>query len=178
MNYYYLAASLPALSMEAPPPMSGRAYRALCQEHLSAGDFRVLDEALTPGDEPPRSALGREWWDHDRDLRNAVVRIRASRLRTDPAPFLRADAFDTSCERAAADAYAKPNPRERELALDRFRWLQLDALAGYDPFSVRALVAYGLKLRLVERWAAMDAGKGRQTIESIVSKDTTNQEMT
>jgi hypothetical protein len=178
MNYYYLAASLPALNMEVPPPMSGRAYRALCQEHLAAGDFRVLDEALTPGDEPPRSALGRQWWDQDRELRNAVVRIRAARLRTDPALFLREDALDTSCERAAADAFAKPNPRERELALDRFRWRQLDALAGYDPFSVRALVAYGLKLRLAERWAAMDASKGRQTIESIVSKDTTNQEIT
>jgi len=158
--------------------MSSQAFRALCREHLTAGDFRVLDAALTRGDEqPPASALAREWWARDKALRNAIVRIRAARLRTDPARFLRADDLDTSSERAAADAYAKPNPRERELALDRFRWTQLDALAGYDPFSLRALVAYGLKLRLVERWAAMDAGKGRQTIDTIVSKDTANQEM-
>jgi hypothetical protein len=117
------------------------------------------------------SALGREWRERETQLRNAVARARANRAKRDAAPFLRPTAqHDTGIEKAVADAFAKDTPREREWALDQFRWRMLEELAGFNPFAGRAMLAYGLRLKLVERWAAMAEPRGEEAAARIVGK--------
>jgi Protein of unknown function (DUF2764) len=52
------------------------------------------------------------------------------------------------------------DPHARELLLDRLRWTLLDELAARPAFGLQAVLAYGLKLRLAEKWAAMDEAAG------------------
>lgn len=168
MNYYYLAASLPMLSLETPPPFSFDKFRKLCQEHLACADLSALDELAGPVTDRSENRFVAQWRDKEIELRNALVKIRVSRLRRDASLYLKEQkGFDTYIDKAASDAFSKSNPMERELALDRFRWRQIEELAGYDPFSGRAILAYGLKLRLAERWAAMDEEKGRKKAQGI-----------
>jgi len=171
MNYYFLAASLPSLSLDSPPPLSFDQFRALCAEHFTPGEMRALDELRSPVTEDARDAFVSGWRHREVRLRNAVARARAARLQKDPAACVREQqGFDASEERAVADAFAKNTPADRELALDRFRWKQIEELAGFDMFSPRALLAYGLKLRLAERWAGMSEEKGRAQAEEMVGR--------
>ena len=171
MNYYYFAASLPALSPDAPPPFTAAAVLEACRQHLSAADAAEAARLLAGPGEPGISPFGRAWHDRETLLRNAVARIRAARLKTDAAPHLRpAAGYDAAAERAAADAFARPTPSEREKALDRFRWRTLDELAAGGLFSSAAVLAYGLRLRIVERWASLDKARGRAAADAWVAE--------
>jgi hypothetical protein len=169
MSYFYFAATLPELSIEQAPPLSSDAFTALCRENLSDGDFAAL-EALSNDEATHRRTFVRQWKDKETQLRNALVRVRASELKRDPGPYLREQiGADGSVDRTVGDAFGRKTPQDRELVLDRFRWTQAEALAGYDPFSIDAILAYSVKLKLAERWAGMDEDAGRNKADEIVS---------
>jgi hypothetical protein len=177
MNYYFLVASLPALSLDAPPPLSSDRFSGICREHLNREDLAALGDLAGPLAAPSPHPFVREWRNREILLRNAVARQRASRLKRDPAPHLRERReFDPGVERAAAEAFAKPDPLERERSLDRFRWRDLDELAGLNPFSSEAVLAYSVKLRLVEQWSRLNRAEGRQRLEETVNAESKEQE--
>lgn len=170
MNYYYLAASLPMLSLEHPPTIRYARFHALCEEHLSSADLAGLGELETAPDAQARHPFVSAWRKCDSALRNAVARLRAQRLSKDPAPYLRPGQEDSDAERAATEAFARPSPLDRNLALDRFRWLQLDALTGYNIFSGTAVLAYGVKLQMAERWAGLHEETAMERVNTIVGR--------
>jgi hypothetical protein len=172
MNYYYLAASLPTLSLDSAPLISPDAFRVLCRQHLTPADREAMEEVLDfdPAGAAPRGAVAREWFAAETCLRNAIVRVRAARLQRDAAASLRPESgYESTAERAVSEAYARGTPAERELALDRHRWHTLEALAGFDPFALRALMAYGLKLKLADRWARLTEEQGMRAADAIVN---------
>lgn len=172
MNYYYLIASLPTLSLESAPPMSLDRFRTLCSEHLGDDDLAALDELIGRRAIPTGHPFVADWNDKEVLLRNTLAGVRAARQKRDAAPYLHEVAgSDTAVEKAAHDAFTRGNPLERELALDRFRWHTIDELTGFDPFSPRAVLAYALKLRLAERWAGMSREKGLETVDQAVRKE-------
>lgn len=171
MNYYYFAAALPALSFDEAPILSSEAFLALCHEHLTPGDLRDLDRLIAGTATDARHRFVHDWCRADRRLRNELVRTRAARLDRDPEPWLRDDdGIDPTTHRAVGEAMTKQNPLERERALDRFRWSQIEEHAGYNPFSIEALYAYALKLKLTERWAAMDATEGERRLANAMTE--------
>jgi hypothetical protein len=172
MRYYYLLTALPTLSLEAPLPLRLADFRARCAEHLATGDLRRLDAVLAyDGVGPVADPFLRRWQTRERLLRNACARLRGAREERDAAPYLRpVDRLDLALEHSVADALARRNPAEREVALDRLRWQALDELGGYDPFAFEALCAYALKLRLCVRWAQLTDEKGEQRVAAIVAR--------
>jgi hypothetical protein len=169
MSYYFLAASLPMLSMGEPPAISLPEFLSRCEGQLSKSDYQAL-YAVVHGDDSSHP-FAVEWRDRDRQIRNALVRVRAAAQRRDAAPHLRDHkGFDVHSEATVDEMGTRANPLESELALDRLRWSILDELAGHDMFCLGAILAYGLKIRLVERWAAMDEPAGRDRLEEIVTE--------
>jgi len=172
MEYYYFAATLPSLTMDAPPPLSLEDYRALCREYLRATDSRTLEDLLDPSGPASEHPFVRRWREEETQLRNALVKRRAETLNRDGTEALREQQdYDSAVEDAAANAFLQRTPLIREQALDRFRWQQIEALAGFDPFSAESLFAYGLKLQLVERWAGIEDTEGRKKFEALVARD-------
>ena len=169
MSYYYLVATLPSLTFGTPPELSFDAFRTLCAEHLSPGDTAVFDRAF--GEDPdscshPFVARLRE---RDRQIRNATARARAARRSADATPFLREHTgYDVHTENAVGSAFAQGTPLQRETALDRLRWDAIEEFQGHDPFSMTALLAYGFRLRIAERWAAMDEETGTRTLDVLM----------
>ncbi len=173
MNYYYLIASLPELALDRQPPLTLAAFEARCAEHLSSADLATLRELLA-GRQEGVHAFSVAWQRTETLIRNAVVRHRAARLKRDATPALRpVTGVELWLERAVAEALARPQPQEREWALDQLRWKALDDAAGHNPFSSNALLAYAAKLRLAWRWAAMDLEAGRRALDAFLPKETT-----
>lgn len=172
MNYYFLAASLPTLALDAAPPFSVAEFRRTCAEHLSGGDLKALDGLLGPAETARGSAFADEWRERDAALRNALAAARAERLKVDPEPWLRPCArYDTSAQRAAGEAMSRKDPRERERLLDRLRWLAAEEMAGFDMFAPRAIFAYAVKLQLAARWNLLDEDAGHERARRIIDQE-------
>ncbi len=168
MDYVYLVASLPALELTAKPRLSSQELMAssmgvLRQEHredLTA----VLEDRLWD----VRAQEFRPYLDVETQLRDVLARLRAARSGASydagAHPFAGYDARSVSTAERAMDL---EDPRERELALDRLRWTLLDELAASQPFGFQAVLAYGRKLRLAEKWAAMDEAEGLRVVAGL-----------
>jgi hypothetical protein len=174
MNYYYLVASLPLLALGGEARTKEPAFRVLCREQLQTGDLAVLEDLLETGGLFSGHPFVALWRQRETRLRNAIAHARASRRGVDPAPYLRpAEGFDTYTLRAVEDAFGRTTPLEREQVLDRFRWQTLEELAAPGWFGLEAVLAYALKLRLVERWSSLDPKTGWQRIDGFVSQQAT-----
>ena len=168
MRYYFLMASLPVLALGEPPPVDRAGFLARCAEQLSPADRAELDEVLAGRGASP---FARAWRSFEVHLRNTVARSRAARLQADAAPWLRdGERWESLVLEAVEDAYARPTPLERELELDRCRWGRLDDLAVGHVFDLAAVLAYGLRLQLCERWAGLDAERGRARLETFLEQ--------
>ncbi len=161
MNHYYLVSSLPALISGERPGVTRGEFLRRAADHLDSADLATLrgrlSDELPAGDDP----VSREWRAVETSLRNACVRQRAARLGVDARAHMRAVDGDLSVEAAVASAYNAPDPLARENALDGIRWSALERLAGFDPFTFRALQCYALRLHLAWRQAERNAERGR-----------------
>lgn len=169
MSYYYFIASLPALTLASPPPWTLDRFLEEARRLLDPAVVAEIEAIVEPGAARARSELAARWRAAETQLRNAIARSRAIRLEKDPAPYQRPhEGYSVYIEHAVVEAYAKPNPLERELSLDRFRWSLLEEWAREEPFGVNALLAYALKLRLSERWGRFTDDEGRARLEETV----------
>jgi len=168
-QYYFLVASLPGLSFSAPAPVTRAYFLHECQQHLSGNDFAELSAVLEHREEEARSAFARDWFNCNRQMRNAIVHQRASRLAVEGGKYCRAHSgYRMDLEVAVTEAFARANPLEREMALDRVRWNLADELNGGDVFGLTALLSYGIKLSILARWQSLSAEKGQERLDETV----------
>lgn len=171
MSFYFFVASLPALHLGAPRSVALADFRAEVARLLSAETAAELDSVLQGNRAAARSAFAQAWFELQVQIRNAVVHTRAARRGVDEAPFLRPQAgIRLYLQDAVVAAYGKPNPLERELALDRLRWEAVDELARPEPFGEATVLAYGVKLQLMERWAGLSDEAGQQALLQTVQQ--------
>ena len=64
---------------------------------------------------------------------------------------------------------------KREQALDRCRWHVVEELALPDPFGLAAVLAFAIKLRIAERWAALNETVGERKVEDFIAAMTNAQ---
>ncbi len=152
-QYYYLVASLPLLFFDDVPPFSSLNWLDVCREQISEDDYAFLhricpdDLPTQPGDHPVWLAYS-AW---ETALRNELAIQRAHRLNTHPDPFLRAAPFYADLPQLVKEALGAGSPMSTETALDRMRWSTIDALEVGTQFGLGRLIAYRLKLLLLER---------------------------
>lgn len=168
MNLDYFIASLPMLLPGHPPGITLDAFRAACAEQLT-GRLAAAVQALldnTDCDHP----FVRAWRAHETLLCNAVARRRAARLKQDAQRWLRpVDGGDMRIEHGVAAAFEQPDPLQRERALDRLRWNVLEELQGNQPLTSAVVLAYAVKLRILDRWSRLDAAAGAQRLEALTT---------
>ena len=169
MEYVYLVASLPSLELTATPRISSEELLASSAGVLRPDHREDLRSVLEDRPHDVRAPEVRPYLDAETQLRNAIARLRAARAGTahdaGAHPFA---GYDARCVSVAERAMELDDPRERELTLDRLRWTLLDELAAAPPFGFQAVLAHGLKLRLAEKWAAVDEAEGLQVAAGVV----------
>ncbi len=58
--------------------------------------------------------------------------------------------------------------KEREKALDRFRWSYLDELSLFHYFEVETVITYLLKLMMIFRWKELDGNEGKKIYDQML----------
>lgn len=161
MEYVYLVASLPRLDLTSPPGITSQTLLASSAGVLRSDHWEDLRAILDDRLWDVRTPEMRPYLDRETQLRNALASLRAGRAGAayDRGAHCHGD-YDARCDAVAAQAMELADPLARELLLDGFRWRLLDELAGPAPYGVQAALGYGVKLRLSEKWAALDAAEG------------------
>ena len=129
----------------------------------------------------------REYFRFDLNLRNAKVRYLNRALGRDPEQDVmtgegteedegldidgyrfRGGEFD---EAAKVEAVLEGSDLlTRERGLDDIVWEKADALSTFHYFDLTAILAYLAKLRIVDRWLALDEEAGRQLFKKLVDE--------
>jgi len=175
--YYYVLATLPHLRMGDTAPVGSDAVRALCRDWLPAADLCALAAVLDESDESDTSDRSDKldgpvaaWRAFDTALRNALVTARAARRGLEAAPYLRAaDPLDAYTRALVQECVKLDDPLKAELALDQARWAFLDNLCAAHAFDFTVLLGYLLKLRLLERWQALNAEAGAAFLDVMLT---------
>ena len=169
--YQYLVSSLPALSLEAPPPFSTDEFRFKCQGVLSKGDLAELDLLLAGQSAEGRTAFSKAWAGGDAQIRNTAAKARGAKLGVEAKPFLKSHSgYAVWLDKEVTDALAKASPLAREMGLDLARWKFVEDLARADASGLPAVLAFAVKLMLATRWSAMKEEAGRERLEQLVSQ--------
>lgn len=178
MAYYSLVASLPHLKIGDEPPFSTEEYIGNCAQWITEHEIRTLNNILLGEYDGENCTVCRTWYDIETQISNAAARHRGQKLGVDFKAFLHAhDGFSGQIEQLVTDAFTRTDPLEVEEELDRARWQLADELAtGKDPFCFEKVLAYGIQLKIVERWNRMDVHTGKEKLEAVITANTEEKE--
>ncbi|MBR2405915.1 MAG: DUF2764 family protein [Clostridia bacterium] len=171
MAEYYLISQLPSLdgiSENDPLPITEEQFTELCNRFLEKKSQEALEKlTLSPSKkfESSGSALIDAWNERERELRFALGKVRAEKMKK---------VFDTENRvfpveyiKAASAALEIENPMEAEKYLNSYRLSILETLRPMDNFSEEYIFYYGLKLKLLLRIRQFDTKSGEQAYKNI-----------
>jgi hypothetical protein len=121
------------------------------------------------------SALLGEWVGYEVALRNALAETRAKALELDAAAYLVAPELGDNMSDFTlllGEWSSAPNPLEGLKVLDRARWAWLATHDRYYSFSNDELVAYTLRLMLLQRWHRLETTEVTDPIEPKPPQET------
>ena len=150
-GYFYTVASLPHVSFDSTSTMAEDDFLYLCQNTLSSGDLRVLKEARfpsTPGLKTGNATLDK-WAAGEQSLRAELAKLRAAKKGLETESYNRYGAYSLDMLEAAHKAFGEESPLEAEMIILRALWALLEELEAGHLFDVDKLVAYYLKLQIV-----------------------------
>lgn len=164
--YYYLVSSLPYLQFGQPSSVSYEGFMAQCRRELSAADFSQVQKAALDydGSRMDRNPALCSWAKFNRNFKNHVARYRAIQQGKNPAEQTK-EGFqnDRTVADLVAEAAGMKYPLATQKVLDRFRWKFLDSLGKEQNFDLNFLIAYALKLLILERYKRVEfPTKGKQ----------------
>lgn len=172
MSYPYLVSTLPMLGIDKQAPMTMDAFVELCREQLSNEDFKKLEALLSEDNQPINNTFIKELRAAETQLRNAIARARAAKLDgVEASKWLRShDGFDVAIENGVASAFQEKNPALRQKVLDQILWDKAAELTGFDEFSLEAIFAYAIQLRICNiRNSQSDAEKGAARLAAVAN---------
>lgn len=171
--YTYFIATLPTLLFGNKAPFSFENFIALSARYLPEKDLDLLKviPSLEVSFYEGRQQTLMRWQDFDTRLRNELAKIRASRKHIDPLTYCRRYTHtDTYLAHNVAHIHRIPSPLEAERLIDQERWRFLDELASVHYFDIDALIVYGLKLHILERWDKIYTADKSAMLEEILTK--------
>ncbi|MBE6662308.1 MAG: DUF2764 family protein [Ruminococcaceae bacterium] len=171
MSEYYLMSQLPSLdgvSDNLPLPITEERFLELCHRFLGKKARDEVDRlTLAPAREleSSSSALIAAWNGGERDLRLALGKARADKLKK---PFDAGDRIlPVPLLKLASAAVETESPLEAERLLDGYRLAFLETLRPMDAFSEEFVFYYGLKLKLLLRARCFDDALGEEAYRNI-----------
>jgi len=168
--YTYLISSLPMLNFSAKLPFSLEDFFNKCKNLIPDQELEILRNLCNQNS----YSLGvckvdslKEWVNFEVALRNELVRARASRKKIEPLKFLRLpDSAQAWISHIAMLAYRSTLILEAEKILDQARWNFLEDLSQGHYFDFDYLLIYGLKLKILERWEAIQTADKEDLLNS------------
>lgn len=164
-SYYYFAASLGMISFDHKSPMTVDEYLNLSEGFLAEDDFASMKSLLVGDIQMVKTASAAldQWITFEKSLKNEIAAFRARKLHKNPDDFIRGENFrEYSLQNAINQAARKDNLLEAEKDIDNIRWQFLEGLEFGHYFDIDFLYVYGLKLKILERYANVSASRGAE----------------
>jgi len=176
-NYYiYLISSFPSLHFGEKPPFSYERFLLSCRDFILEEEHELLTALPGIADrsrEAPHRGILRRWLEFDTALRNELAKARAALRRVDPHRYTRPTTYDgPSLAHLAVNARRNTSILDAERSLDETRWRALDDMAFGHYFDFEALVAYALKLLILQRWERIRSADRSAVVEAVLPKVT------
>jgi len=129
----------------------------------------------------------RDYTQLEYNVSNLLAYVEAGNHATDPwrsiagdTTFVRHLREDNSVTLAASagfemfneiTCYAElPSLAEKEMRYDEVRWRMIEEMVFFDDFTVNSVLAYLLKLLLIERWARLEKEAGEEKLRRMVQE--------
>ena len=177
MAYYSLVASLPSLQIGDEPPFTTEDYVNDCAQWVTEREAEILRKVLLQEADIAACPLCKIIYDLECQIRNAVTKHRGQALGIDYKEFLQThDGYKGEIETFVKDALGQSDPVEIEQHLDRGRWNLAEGLVGQNPFGFEKVLAYGIQLKITERWNRMDVSVGKEKLEAVITANTEKEE--
>jgi len=166
-QYYYVVASLPLLHSDSPPPLDLEELFYSCRGNIQESDLALLmTVSLQPGD-PADNAFLKEWYTWESSLRNELVRLRSQKKGVDAEHHLREGDVFPGIPETAREAFTQDSPLVAEELLNRARWSKLEELEVGHYFDMVKLMAYSLKLQLLQRQSRFTTELGKEKFGAV-----------
>lgn len=179
-QHYYLVASLPTISYESKDAMSPEEFLDLCKQHLSDDEYQAIAAASIDGPAagalPDGSPALTRWLEHERGLRNALVKLRAPNRGADAEAHIRRDEDGNdgtsadSITELAREAHSSETPLGAETSLNQARWRFLEDLETGHFFDLDRVVLYYIKLQIIARRALFDRKQGEERYNAVTER--------
>lgn len=173
MAEYYLISQLPSLdgiSETTPLPITEERFIELCQRFLSRkAQCELKKLTLLPPRKPEKStsALLEKWNEGERNLRLALAKVRADKMKK--SFDAENNSFSPALLQAVRTAIEIESPMEAEKFLNSYRLDFLETLRPMDSFSEEFVFYYALKLKIIERIRKFDQTSGETAYRNIYS---------
>ena len=169
-TYYYFAAGLPTLSFEGKSPMTPQKFLEDCHEFISKEDYESIKILMEGNWRDPQKLSGtfRRIWQANHNFVNALTAFRAQRAGKNPRDYIQdGGSNDPRLDELFHAASKEENLLEGQKIIDSARWEMLDAMSLGHYFDEVILAAYALKLKILERYEAVQSPRGRELFEQI-----------
>ena len=159
------------LEFGAKLPFSVADFLELCRGQLDSRDMVTIEDSVADAHAINENSCLTltEWKRFETALRNEVAKQRAARSAKDPSKYIRGDGYSNPFETGFAHwAISQDSPIEAERYLDRVRWDKAEDLGREHYFDIDFLITYVLKLKILERWQAINKEDGTRILEDII----------
>jgi hypothetical protein len=146
--------------------MTGAEFLERCRIHLSHDDWAIVAAAVltSESDSPPKESQAFQfisiYYAWERSLRNALVLLRSHRSGKSGEKWLKPAQRNDDSARAAGIVFQAGTPLEGEISLERERWAFIDGICARSVFELDSIIAYALKIQVLERLAGLVPEKG------------------
>lgn len=186
-NYEYIIASLPSISKDWKfgEDKSLETYIHWIKSQLSAKDAKTVDTLLDGFKEENlnqgfyEAALKdgnrfiREYFSFDLGLRNMKARfLNEAFERPTNQDTINLETGEFKEAARVSETLAGEDILAREKGLDTIVWEKISELTTFNYFDLDALLGIIAKMRLIERWRALDEETGREMFQQLINETT------
>lgn len=185
-NYEYITACLPVLASDASTPVKSEEIVDDIRSQCSSKDLKAVDFLLSAYEDGTlcegfyreavsgRNAFLREWFSFDLNVRNMRTRwLNKSLGRPENMDCisLGEDMPDDWDEKGKVmEVLSLKDILERERGLDSVYWDKVSDMTVMDIFNLNVILAFLVKMKIVERWQKLDPETGHKLFRKLVEE--------
>ncbi len=166
-SYYYLVATLPSLRYDGTVPFSCSQFLSLCKEQVSERHYQIIRAAVQDGD--AKNKFLSDYQHFCSMVKGELTEQRSRKLSVSDSEYKNTSDKEARISETVRQALGMDDVLQAELLLLQLHWKYVDDLVALHTFDIEGLLAYALKLRLLERKNLFTREEGNAEFKRLFS---------
>ncbi len=166
-SYYYLVTTLPMLRYEDSAPFSCEEFLYMCKTNVSKKDYKIIAEALS--DNNASHPFVKKWYQFNTNVKKELSEQRSKKLNINDDKYKNTNDKEFRIVEGVRAALAAKNAYEGELLLMELYWKYLEEQSTNHVFDLQGLLAFAIKLKLLERKSRFDKVDGNNEFKKLLN---------